>query len=257
MLESIEGKRGQPRFRPPFPALEGLYGKPTVINNVETLSNVPHIITRGADWFAAVGLPKSTGTKVFSISGHVNRPGNYELVFGTTLRQLIDDHAGGVLEGRRIKAVIPGGASAPILTEAHLDTPMDYDSMAKVGTMLGTGSVIVMDETTCMVWAAMNLLVFFEDESCGKCTPCREGTPWLLGILRRLEAGQGHREDIDLLLDLCGRIKGKTLCPFGDAEVAPILSTIQHFRAEYEAHVTERRCPLHPEAVPVMHARGA
>ena len=243
LLESIEGKRGLPRTKPPFPAIHGLYGRPTVINNVETLSNLPHIVMRGAEWYAAIGSPpKSTGTRIFSVSGHVIRPGNYEVPMGVPLRELIYEHAGGIRGDKKIKAVIPGGASAAFLTEQHLDVKLDFESIASVGSMLGSGGVTVMDEETCMVRAALNLMEFFYHESCGKCTPCREGSSWLVQIMRRIEAGHGKMEDLDTLLQVSGWIPGKTVCAFGDAEVAPILSTLKHFRGEYEYHIKEKRC---------------
>jgi NADH-quinone oxidoreductase subunit F len=244
LLESIEGKRGMPRFKPPFPATYGLYGKPTVVNNVETLANVPHIINKGAEWYASIGTPKSTGTRIFSVSGHVKRPGNYEVPMGITLRQLIYEYAGGIRGDRRLKAVIPGGASAAFFTPDHLDVKLDFEEVAKAGSMLGSGGVTVMDETTCMVWAAMNLLQFFHHESCGKCTPCREGSFWLHSVLKRIEAGNGRKEDLDLMVNLSDNIGGKTICAFGDAEIAPVLSTIKYFRKEYEDHIREGRCTV-------------
>jgi len=247
LLESLEGKRAQPRLRPPFPAVVGLYGCPTVINNVETLANVPFIITNGPEWFAAIGPEKNTGPKLFCISGHVNTPGVYEASMQTTLRQLIYDYAGGMRGGRALKAVIPGGSSTPVLLPSAIDAPASFDGMVKAGSMLGSAAMIVMDDTTCMVWAAENLIHFYRHESCGKCTPCREGSDWMLKILRKIERGEGEMRDLDLLESVAQNITGKTLCPFGDAEVAPVLSTLQHFRHEYEAHVREGRCPLHAD----------
>ncbi len=252
LLESIEGKRGKPRTKPPFPATHGLYQKPTVVNNVETLSNVPHIINRGPEWFAAIGTAKSTGTRIFSVSGPVNRPGNYEVPLGITFREMIEEHAGGMKEGKRLKAIIPGGASASFFTSEHLDVKMDFESVAAAGSMLGSGGVTVMDDETCMVAATLNLLEFFHHESCGKCTPCREGSAWLLQILRRIEGGEGRREDLAQLEQLSHRIEGMTICAFGDAEVAPILSTLKHFRAEYEAHIDEKHCPFRPNLALAM-----
>ncbi len=252
LLESIEGKRGKPRTKPPFPAIHGLYQEPTVVNNVETLSNIPYIINRGAEWYAAIGTQKSPGTRVFSVSGHVKRPGNYEVPLGISLREMIYEHAGGIRSDKRLKAVIPGGASAPFLTPEHLDAKMDFESIAQVGSMLGSGGVTVMDEDTCMVWAAMNLMEFFQHESCGKCTPCREGSSWLLQVMRRIETGHGKMEDLDLLVSLCRRIEGKTVCAFGDAEIAPILSTLKYFKEEYEIHIQEKRCPFRPNVVLAM-----
>jgi len=243
LLESLEGKRGQPRVKPPFPANVGLFGCPTAVNNVETLANVPLIIGRGVEWFSGIGREKNTGPKLYCVSGHVKRPGVYELPMEVTLRELVFDHAGGVPEGRRLKAVIPGGSSVPVLTEAHLDVILDFDSLLQAGSMLGSAGVIVMDDTTCMVWTAMKLMEFYQHESCGKCTPCREGTDWLLTILERVEHGEGRAEDLGLLSDIPANIAGKTLCPFGDAAVAPLTSTLAHFRHEYEQHLRERRCP--------------
>ena len=244
LLESIEGKRGLPRAKPPFPAINGLYQQPTVVNNVETLANLPHIIVRGPEWYAAIGTPKSPGMRIFSVSGHVKRPGNYEVPLGIPLRELIDEHAGGVRDGHRIKAIIPGGASAAFFTPEHLDVKLDFESVAQAGSMLGSGGVTVMDETVCMVWAAYNLMGFFHHESCGKCTPCREGSSWLHHILHRIEHGEGRDEDLAQMERLCGNIAGKTVCAFGDAEVAPVLSTLKHFRHEYEAHIREKQCPM-------------
>jgi len=243
LLESLEGKRGLPRVKPPFPASVGLFGCPTAINNVETLANLPCIVTRGADWYRSIGKEKNTGPKLYCLSGHVRRPGVYEGPLGVPLRELIFEHAGGLREGHRLKAVIPGGSSVPVLTEEHLDTPMDFDSLLRAGSMLGSAGVIVMDETTCMVWTAAKLMQFYRHESCGKCTPCREGTDWLLQILERLEHGQGRAGDIDLLADVCDNIGGKTLCPFGDAAVTPVTSTLARFGEEYEFHMREKRCP--------------
>ncbi len=219
-----------------------------MINNVETLANLPHIINKGAAWFAAIGTEKSTGTKIFSISGHVNRPGNYEAPMGVTLREIIYDFGGGIKGGKQLKAVIPGGASAPFMTPDQIDTPMDFESIKEIGSMLGSAAITVMDDSVCIVWAAMNLMEFFHHESCGQCTPCREGSAWILQILRRIENGLGEESDIDLLEELCGRIGGNTVCAFGDAEIGPIQSTIKHFRAEYEQHIREKCCPLKPKA---------
>jgi NADH-quinone oxidoreductase subunit F len=258
LLESLEGKRGLPRTKPPFPATHGLFGKPTVVNNVETLANLPHIVTRGPEWFAALGSPpKSGGTRVFCLSGHLKRPGNYEVPMGITFREMIYELAGGMRSSKPLKAFIPGGASAPFLTPEHLDVKMDFESLAQAGSMLGSGGVTVMEEGTCMVWAAENLLHFFYHESCGKCTPCREGSAWLLQILQRIEHGLGQPKDIDTLLRLCPNIAGRTVCAFGDAEIAPIVSTLQYFRDEYEAHIREHRCPFRREPVPMEPALTA
>ncbi|MGQ0669476.1 MAG: NADH-quinone oxidoreductase subunit NuoF [Actinomycetota bacterium] len=244
LLESLEGYRGQPRLRPPFPAIEGLYAGPTVINNVETLCNVPHIIERGAAWFAAIGPEKSPGTKVFSVSGKVNRPGNYEIPMGTPAGVLIEEHAGGVTGGKKVKAWTPGGSSTPFLTAEQLDVGLDFESIAAAGSLLGTGALIVADEGDCMVEAARRLVQFYAHESCGKCTPCREGTWWVTRILGRIEAGYGRMEDLALLEEVAGNILFKAFCALADGAVSPISSTLNHFRDEYEAHVRERRCPF-------------
>jgi NADH-quinone oxidoreductase subunit F len=242
LLESLEGKRGQPRLKPPFPATVGLYGCPTVVNNVETLCNLPHIVTNGAEWYSSMGTEKSPGTRLFSASGHVKRRGVYELPMGVPLRELIFEHAGGIRDGHMFKAVIPGGSSVPVLGEQHLDVGLDFESLQKAGSLLGSAGVIVMDDSTCMVWAALNLLHFYWHESCGKCTPCREGTGWFVKALHRIEEGQGRMEDLDLLLDVSDNIRGKTFCPFGDAAVTPVESMIRSFRDEFEQHIVKRRC---------------
>jgi NADH-quinone oxidoreductase subunit F len=242
LLESLEGKRGQPRLKPPFPASVGLYGCPTVINNVETLCNLPHIVANGPEWYTAMGTAKSPGPRLFCVSGHVRRPGVYELPMGVPLREIIFTHADGMREGHTFKAVIPGGSSVPVLGAQHLDVGMDFESLQQAGSLLGSAGVIVMDDSTCMVWAALNLLHFYWHESCGKCTPCREGTGWLLKMLHRLEEGHGRPEDLDLLLDVSDNIKGKTFCPFGDAAVTPVESMIHLFRDEFEQHIVKQRC---------------
>ncbi len=239
LLESLEGKRAQPRFKPPFPAVVGLYGCPTVVNNVETVCNVPPIIERGAEWFTAIGPAKNQGPKLFCVSGHVKRPGVYEAHMGVTLRELIFDYAGGIRNDRKIKAIIPGGSSVNVILPDKLDTQASFDALVAAGTMLGSAAIIVMDETTDMVWACKNLIHFYKHESCGKCTPCREGVDWLYKILDKISRGDGEMRDIDLLLNVCNNIGGKTLCPFGDAEIAPVVSTIQHFRHEYEAYIKQ------------------
>jgi NADH-quinone oxidoreductase subunit F len=244
LLESLEGKRGYPRLKPPFPAIKGLYRCPTVINNVETLASIPVIFEKGPAFFRSMGREKSTGMKIYCVSGHVEKPGNYEAPMNITLRQLIYDCAGGIRGGKKLKGVIPGGASVPILTEKDLDAVMDFEGMQEHGSMLGSAGVIVMDETVCMVWAAMNLLHFFRHESCGQCTPCREGTGWLHKVLVRMEAGKGTLEEIDVLLDLCAKIKGRSICALGDAATSPVESTIKLFRDEYVAHIEEGRCPF-------------
>ena len=242
LLESIEGYRGQPRKKPPFPALSGLYGKPTVINNVETLSCIPAIISRGAKWFSSIGTEKSPGTKIFGVSGHVKKPGLYELPMGATLRELIFDHCGGMSSDRPLKAVIPGGVSAPMLNENDLDTKLDFDSLAAKGSMLGSGAVIVMDSSVCMVKTAYIINRFFSHESCGKCTPCRDGTPWLTKVLKRLEHGEGRVGDVELLERLCTNIFGRTFCPLGDGAVMALRGFIKNFREEFEHHVEHKRC---------------
>ncbi len=244
LLSSLEGERGQPRLRPPFPAVEGLYASPTLINNVETLCNVPHILRNGAEWFAKIGPEKSPGTKVFSISGKVERPGNYELPMGTPLRVLLEEHAGGVLGGKRLKAWTPGGSSTPMLTEEHLDVGLDFESVQAAGSLLGTGAIIVLDESDCVVEATRRLTQFYAHESCGKCTPCREGTWWGARVLGRIEAGYGREEDLPILEDLGTNMLFKAFCALADGAVSPIQSSIRYFRDEYEAHVRERRCPF-------------
>jgi NADH-quinone oxidoreductase subunit F len=246
LIESLEGKRAQPRLKPPFPAVAGLYGCPTAVNNVETLCNVPLIIDRGAEWFASLGPEKNGGPKLYCVSGHVRRPGVFEGTMDTTLRDLIYDNrfAGGIRDGRALKCVIPGGSSVPVLLPDQLDIPASFDGVAAAGSLLGSAGIIVMDETTCMVWAAENLLHFYAHESCGKCTPCREGCDWLHRILGRIERGEGQMKDVDLLLSIANNITGKTLCAFGDAAATPVLTTIKLFRAEYEAHVREGRCTV-------------
>ncbi len=250
LIESLEGKRGQPRLKPPFPAVQGLYQKPTVVNNVETLCNLPHIVLRGAEWFAGIGAPKSTGLRLFSVSGHVRRPGNYELPINVSLRELIFTHAGGMREGRRLKAVIPGGSSAPVLTDQHLDVTMDFESLAAAGSMGGSGGVIVMDETTCMVRVGEIVARFYHHESCGQCTQCREGTAWLHKVLARIERGEGRPGDLETLLDVCDNMKGKTICVLSDAAAMPVESYLKYFRDEFEQHIRDRACPLRGAADP-------
>src|SRR5436190_1172952 len=246
LIESLEGKRAQPRLKPPFPAVAGLYGCPTAVNNVETLCNVPFIIEHGAEWFAKIGPEKNGGPKLYCVSGHVNTPGTFEASMDVSLRDLIYDQqfAGGIRGGHKLKAVIPGGSSVPVLLPDEIDIPASFDGVAKAGSMLGSAGMIVMDETTCMVWAAQNLLHFYKHESCGKCTPCREGCDWLSRLLQKIERGEGQTRDLDLLLSVANNILGKTLCAFGDAEATPVLSTIKTFRAEYEAHITQGRCTV-------------
>ncbi len=242
LLESIEGKKGQPRFKPPFPAGFGLYGRPTTINNTETLASVPVILAKGGQWFLDMGKPNNGGTKLFSVSGHVNRPGNFEVPMGTPFAELLE-MAGGVRNGHQLKAVIPGGSSTPVLpAEIMMETDMDYDSISKAGSMLGAGSVIVMDETTCMVRALARLSHFYNEESCGQCTPCREGTGWLAKVMHRIEHGQGRQEDLDLLDDVAGRIRGRTICALGDAAAMPVQSFLKHYRDEFQYHIDHGKC---------------
>jgi NADH-quinone oxidoreductase subunit F len=246
LIESLEGKRAQPRIKPPFPAVAGLYQCPTAVNNVETLCNVPLIVLNGPEWFAGLGPEKNGGPKLFCISGHVKRPGVYEASMHTTLRELIygDQYAQGMKDGRTFKAIIPGGSSVPILLDQHLDTPASFDHIQKAGSLLGSAGLIVMDDSVCMVWLAMNLLHFYRHESCGKCTPCREGGDWLYKLLQRVERGEGQMKDIDLLYGVASNIVGKTLCAFGDAAATPVLTTLNLFRNEFEAHIREGRCTL-------------
>jgi NADH-quinone oxidoreductase subunit F len=246
LIESLEGKRAQPRIKPPFPAVAGLYQCPTAVNNVETLCNVPLIVLNGPEWFAALGPEKNGGPKLYCISGHVKRPGVYEASMTTTLRELIygEQYAQGMLDGRTFKAIIPGGSSVPILLDQHLDTPASFDHIQKAGSLLGSAGLIVMDDSVCMVWLAMNLLHFYRHESCGKCTPCREGGDWLYKLLQRVERGEGRMKDMDLLYSVASNIVGKTLCAFGDAAATPVLTTLNLFRHEFEAHVKEGRCTL-------------
>jgi len=242
LLESIEGKKGQPRFKPPFPASFGLYGKPTTINNTETFASVPWIINNGGDAFLALGKPNSGGTKLFSVSGHVNRPGNFEVRLGTPFAKLLE-MAGGMRGGRKIKAVIPGGSSAPVLPgHIMMQTDLDYDAIAKAGSMLGSGAVIVMDETTCMVRALERLSYFYFEESCGQCTPCREGTGWMYRVVHRIEHGKGRQEDLDLLTNVADNIAGRTICALGDAAALPVKSFINHFRDEFQYHIDRKCC---------------
>ena len=242
LLESIEGKKGQPRFKPPFPAGFGLYGKPTTINNTETLASVPVILEKGGKWFLEQGRPNNGGTKLFSVSGHVNNPGNFEIPLGTPFSELLE-MAGGMRDGRKLKAVIPGGSSTPVLpADIIMQTDMDYDSISKAGSMLGAGSVIVMDETTCMVGALARLSHFYFEESCGQCTPCREGTGWLAKVMHRIEHGQGVQEDLDLLNDVAHRIGGRTICALGDAAAMPVMSFLKHYREEFQYHIDHKKC---------------
>ncbi|MDH3255230.1 MAG: NADH-quinone oxidoreductase subunit NuoF [Acidobacteriota bacterium] len=249
MLESLEGRRGQPRIKPPFPAIVGAFAAPTVINNVETLCNVPHIIGRGAEWFKSLGTDeRNTGPKVYCISGHVERPGVYEYPIGVTLDDLIAA-AGGMYRGRALKAYIPGGASAAILSDEQSGLPMDFDSLAQAGSMLGSAAVVVMDETTCLVRATLRLAKFFAHESCGQCTPCREGTNWSEMILARLEDGRGSESDIDLLQRITTNMSGTALCALADACVGPVRSLVTNFRPEVMQHVEQGCCPLPRQSI--------
>ncbi len=248
LMESLEGKRGYPRLKPPFPAVVGLYGGPTVINNCETVSTIPAVVALGADVYSAYGTPKSTGTRIFCLSGHVNRPGNYELPLGTPLRTLIEECGGGMRNGKKLKAIIPGGSSTFILPADKIDVPLDFESVAAAGSMLGSGGVIVIDEDTCIVGAVLRMTEFYADESCGKCTPCREGTFWLVQLLERLERGEGKDSDIGLLADICDNISGKSFCPLGDAATSSITSSIKLFRDEYLHHVYAHGCLVGPRA---------
>ena len=246
LLESIEGKKGQPRYKPPFPASFGLYGKPTTINNTETFAAVPYILREGGEAFLNLGKPNNGGTKIFSIAGHVTRPGNFEIKLGTPFAKLLE-LAGGVRGGKKLKAVIPGGSSTPVIKgELMMTLDMDYDSIGKAGSMLGSGAVIVMDESTCMVRAAERLAYFYYEESCGQCTPCREGTGWLYRIIHRIEHGTGRQEDLDLLLNLADQIQGRTICALGDAAAMPVRAFVKNYREEFEYHVVHKRCMVAP-----------
>ncbi|MBI4770836.1 MAG: SLBB domain-containing protein [Chloroflexi bacterium] len=243
LLESMEGRLGQPRLRPPFPADKGLYNKPTVVNNTETLTNVPVIMARGAAWYKTLGTEKSPGHKVFCLSGHVNRPGNYEAPLGTTLRELVygEQYGGGITGGRKLKAILPSGASAPILpaTGEVLDTPLTYEDLPKIGSLLGSASIILMDETVDLAWAALKTARFFKHESCGKCTPCREGTYWSLNLLERVNRGEAKKADVDLLNEVNEQIVGKCLCPLGEFSTSPVLSGIRLFREDFDGHTSD------------------
>ena len=251
LLNSLEGLRGQPRLRPPFPAVEGLFASPTVINNVETLMNVPDIITNGVEWFRAVGTEKSPGSKLLTISGKVERPGNYEIPLGTPFSAVLEELAGGMLGGGALKAWTPGGSSTPLLTAAHADTGLDYESLAAAGSMLGTAAIMVLDETDCVVDCAQRMVAFYAHESCGKCTPCREGTWWATRVLERLEDGSGRREDLPLMHDMGTNILFRAFCALADGTASVINSSLAHFADEYEEHVRLGRCPLREESVEV------
>jgi NADH-quinone oxidoreductase subunit F len=248
LLDSLEGRRGQPRTKPPFPAISGLYASPTLINNVETLATVPKIVELGGAKYAQLGVENSAGTRVFSLSGNVVKGGNYELELGTTLRELVYEIGGGIPGGRELKAIIPGGSSVPVLGADEVDTPLDFDSMAEAGTMLGSGAVIVIDDRCCMVQLGLRVAQFYMHESCGKCTPCREGTRWMVQLLRKIEDGQASQGELDVLLNVCDRILGNCLCPLGDAAAMPVASYVAKFRDEYQRHIDEGGCPFGGES---------
>jgi NADH-quinone oxidoreductase subunit F len=248
LLESLEGKRGQPRSKPPFPAISGLYASPTLINNVETMATVPVVLELGAEEYAKIGPPDSTGTRVYSLSGNVANGGNFELENGTTLRELIYEHGGGIPGGRKLKAIIPGGSSVPVLTADQVETPLDFDALTKAGTMFGSGAVIVIDDRACMVQLGLRVAQFYMHESCGKCTPCREGTRWMVQLLQKIEDGLAEQPELDLLLSVCDRILGKCLCPLGDAAAMPVASYVDKFRDEFQAHLDHGGCPFGGES---------
>ncbi len=256
LMESLEGKRGVPRIRPPFPAVVGLWGGPTIINNVETLASVPHIILQGGEWFASLGTPKNGGTRLFCLSGHVNRPGVYELPMGYNLLKMINDVGGGVWKDRKLKAVTPGGSSTPVLKAEECDVGMDFDALMKAGTMLGSGGVVVLDADTCMVKYAQRIMMFYQHESCGWCIPCREGTDWLKKTLNRFHAGGGVMKDIGNIQYLAENMLGRTFCPLGDAAAMPTISIVKKFRDEFEAHLQGKPCPFEErgavEQLPVL-----
>ena len=256
LLDSLEGFRGQPRLRPPFPAIAGLYAKPTVVNNVESVASVPAIVNNGVPWFTAMGTEKSKGFTLYSLSGHVNNPGQFEAPLGITLRQLLDI-AGGVRNGHKLKFWTPGGSSTPIFTDAHLDVPLDYEGVAAAGSMLGTKALQIFDETTCIVRAVLRWTEFYKHESCGKCTPCREGTWWLVQVLKDLEAGKGTEADLDKLLDLCENIMGRSFCALADGAASPIISSLKYFRQEYLDHLAAGQCPFDPLAATLFSPVGA
>jgi NADH-quinone oxidoreductase subunit F len=256
LLDSLEGRRGQPRLKPPFPAIAGLYACPTVVNNVETIASVPFIVGRGAAAFAAQGTERSKGFGVFSLTGHVRTPGQYEAPLGVTLRELLD-LAGGVREGHALKFWTPGGSSTPIFTDEHLDVPLDFEEVGKAGSMLGTRALQIFDETSCVVRATLRWMEFYRHESCGKCTPCREGTYWIVQLLEDLEAGRGSESDLDKLLDICDNINGRSFCPFGDGAISPVVSSIKYFRDEYMDHSKQGGCPFDPAAATLFGAAAA
>ena len=256
LLDSLEGFRGQPRLRPPFPAIAGLYAMPTVVNNVESIASVPSIIANGADWFQAMGTEKSKGYTLYSLSGHVTNPGQFEAPLGITLREILE-LAGGIRAGHELKFWTPGGSSTPMFTAEHLDVPLDYEGVAAAGSMLGTKALQIFDETTCVVRAALRWVEFYKHESCGKCTPCREGTWWLVQLMKDLEAGKGTEADLEKLLDLCDNIAGRSFCALADGAVSPIISSLKYFRAEYILHQTNGGCPFDPVASTLFETAGA
>ncbi|MEY3934876.1 MAG: hypothetical protein RI901_306 [Actinomycetota bacterium] len=255
LLDSLEGFRGQPRLRPPFPAIAGLYAKPTVVNNVESVASVPAIVNQGVAWFTSMGTEKSKGFTLYSLSGHVNNPGQFEAPLGITLRQLLEI-SGGVRKGHKLKFWTPGGSSTPIFTDAHLDVPLDYEGVAAAGSMLGTKALQIFDETTCIVRAVLRWTEFYKHESCGKCTPCREGTWWLVQVLKDLEAGKGSETDLDKLLDLCDNIMGRSFCALADGAASPIISSLKYFRQEYLDHLSAGACPFDPMAATLFESAG-
>ncbi len=256
LLDSLEGFRGQPRLRPPFPAIAGLYAMPTVVNNVESIASVPSIIEHGVEWFQAMGTEKSKGYTLYSLSGHVANPGQFEAPLGITLRQILE-LAGGIRSGHQLKFWTPGGSSTPMFTAEHLDVPLDYEGVSAAGSMLGTKALQIFDETTCVVRATLRWVEFYKHESCGKCTPCREGTWWLVQIMKDLEAGRGTEADLEKLLDLCDNIAGRSFCALADGAVSPIISSLKYFRAEYIQHLTEGGCPFDPVASTLFETAGA
>ena len=247
LLDSLEGFRGQPRLRPPFPAIAGLYARPTVVNNVESIASVPAIVANGADWYQQFGTEKSKGMTLYSLSGHVANPGQFEAPLGITLRQLLD-MSGGMRAGHKLKFWTPGGSSTPMFTDEHLDVPLDYEGVGAAGSMLGTKALQIFDETTCVVRAVLRWVEFYKHESCGKCTPCREGTWWLVQAMKDMETGKATEADLDKLLDLCDNIMGRSFCALADGAVSPVASSIKHFRDEYISHITNKRCPFDPVA---------
>lgn len=255
LLDSLEGFRGQPRLRPPFPAIAGLYAKPTVVNNVESIASVPAIVKNGVEWFSAMGTEKSKGFTLYSLSGHVTNPGQFEAPLGITLRELLEI-SGGVRKGHKLKFWTPGGSSTPIFTDAHLDVPLDYEGVAAAGSMLGTKALQIFDETTCIVRAVLRWTEFYKHESCGKCTPCREGTWWLVQVLKDLEAGRGTEADLDKLLDLCDNIMGRSFCALADGAASPIISSLKYFRQEYLDHLAIGGCPFDPAAATLFENVG-